>query len=157
MHTMRYILTGMKRDEIISSIVVSAHALARIAAQDAANDAPAAQWRALTLLEQVPGRRVGELARASRTTQPGITRLLGELERTGLVTRSPDPSDSRATVVDVTDAGRTALRDWRESFRATLAPRFADLDGADWDALHRAAEILAAHSTEPLSQTGGPA
>ena len=144
----------MKRDEIITSIVMSAHALGRIAAQDAANDAPAAQWRVLTLLERAPGRRVGELARASRTTQPGMTRLLGELERSGLVSRSPDASDSRATVVDITAAGRTALAEWRESFRATLAPRFADLDTEDWDALHRAADILAAHSIENTTETG---
>lgn len=144
----------MNRDEVISSIVVSAHALARIAAQDAANDAPAAQWRALTLLERESGQRVGALARASRTTQPGMTRLVGDLERAGLVTRSPDPSDSRAIVVDITTTGRKALTEWRESFRVTLAPRFADLDAADWEALHRAAEILAAHSIEQLSQNG---
>lgn len=144
----------MKRDELISSIVVSAHALARIAAQDAANDAPAAQWRVLTLLERSPGQRVGALARAARTTQPGMTRLIGELERAGLLIRSPDPSDSRATVVDITDAGRAAVEDWRESFRITLAPRFADLDAADWDALDRTAEILAAHSNEQHPETG---
>jgi len=144
----------MKRDEIVSSIVISAHALARIAAQDAANDAPAAQWRVLTLLHTASGRRVGALARASRTTQPGMTRLLGDLERAGLVVRSPDPSDSRATVVDITDAGITALRDWRTSFRLTLAPRFADLGAADWDALERAAEILSEHSIEQYPQAG---
>ncbi|MEJ1921374.1 MarR family winged helix-turn-helix transcriptional regulator [Microbacterium sp. KHB019] len=144
----------MNRADIVSSIVVSAHALARIAAQDAENDAPAAQWRALTLLEREPDQRVGALARASRTTQPGMTRLLGELERAGLVSRSPDASDSRATVVDITDAGRTALEEWREAFRRTLAPRFADLDAADWDALHRSAEILAAHSIEQHPESG---
>lgn len=143
----------MNREEIITSIVVSAHALGRIAAQAAANETPAAQWRALTLLERASGRRVGELARASRTTQPGMTRLLGDLERAGLVTRSPDPSDSRATVVDITTAGRTALAEWREEFRTALAPHFADLDAADWHALHRAADILAAHSIED-TETG---
>ena len=144
----------MNHDEIISSIVMSAHALGRIAAQDAENDAPAAQWRALTLLQREPGQRVGALARASRTTQPGMTRLLGDLARAGLVTRSPDPSDSRATVVDITAAGRTALTQWRETFRTALAPRFADLDTADWEALHRTAEILAAHSIEPKQGSG---
>lgn len=144
----------MQREDIVSSFVVSAHALARIAAQDAANDAPAAQWRALTLLERESGQRVGALARASRTTQPGMTRLLGELERAGLISRSPDASDSRATVVDITAAGVAALADWREAFRRTLAPRFADLDDADWDVLHRAAEILAAHSVEQHPESG---
>lgn len=139
----------MQRDEIIPSIVLSAHALARIAAQRANNDAPSAQWRVLSILERANGQRVGTLAAAARTTQPGMTRLLGDLERTGLVSRTADAADSRATVVHVTDAGLAALRGWRDEFRITLAPHFDDLDVVDWATLTRAAEILAAHSNEP--------
>lgn len=146
----------MNRDEIIPSIVLSAHALARIAAQQAHNEAPSAQWRVLSLLERGNGLRVGALAAAARTTQPGMTRLLGEFDRAGLVARSPDADDSRATVVHITDAGLVALREWRDEFRATLAPRFDDLDVVDWATLTRAAEILAAHSIEPHSPAGAP-
>ncbi|HZU93495.1 MAG TPA: transcriptional regulator, partial [Microbacterium sp.] len=86
----------------------------------------------------------------SRTTQPGMTRLIGGLERDGLVLRSHDPDDSRAIVVEITSAGNAALNAWRAEFRDTLAPRFADLDDAEWETLTRAAEILAAHTaTEP--------
>ncbi|GAB3599725.1 MarR family winged helix-turn-helix transcriptional regulator [Microbacterium tumbae] len=138
----------MNREGIIPSIVLSAHALARIAAQDAHNDAPSAQWRVLGILEETGGIRIGTLAAAARTTQPGMTRLIGDLDRAGLVTRSADPADSRATVVDITPAGRTAMSEWRAEFRATLAPRFAGLDEDDWSALARAAEILASHSIE---------
>lgn len=140
----------MNRDEIIPSIVISAHALARIAARQAHNDAPSAQWRVLSILERENGQRVGTLATAARTTQPGMTRLLGDLERTALVTRSADAGDSRATVVHITDAGLDALRGWRDEFRITLAPHFDDLDVVDWATLARAAEILAAHSRETL-------
>lgn len=136
----------MERAEIIPSIVLSGYALARIAAHEAGNEAPAAQWRVLSLLSQQGGRRVGELAAASRTTQPGMTRLIGGLERDGLVLRSPDPDDSRAIVVEITPAGATALNDWRAEFRDILAPRFADLDDDDWATLTRAAEILATHT-----------
>lgn len=140
----------MERAEIIPSIVLSGYALARIAALEAGNEAPAAQWRVLSLLNQQGGRRVGELAAASRTTQPGMTRLIGGLERDGLVLRSPDPDDSRAIVVEITPAGATALNDWRAEFRDILAPRFADLDDDDWATLTRAAEILATHTaTQP--------
>lgn len=142
----------MERADIIPSLVLSAHALARIAAQDAGNEAPAAQWRVLSLLEQRGGRRVGELAASARTTQPGMTRLLGGLEREGLVRRSSDPHDSRAIVVDITQGGTAALGAWRAEFRDTLAPRFADLEEEDWRVLHRAAEILAAHAAD---STGG--
>ncbi|QNA92474.1 MULTISPECIES: MarR family winged helix-turn-helix transcriptional regulator [unclassified Microbacterium] len=143
----------MNRSEVISSLVLSGYALGRIAAQDAGNEAPAAQWRVLSLLEQAGSRRVGELAMAARTTQPGMTRLLGGLEREGLVLRSPDPDDSRATVVDITPGGASALAEWRTEFRETLAPRFAALTDDDWSTLTRAAEILAAHTTD---RTGEP-
>lgn len=139
----------MNRVDVIPSLVLSAYALARIAAQDAGNDAPAAQWRVLSLLEQGGGRRVGELAAAARTTQPGMTRLLGGMDRAGLVRRAGDPDDSRAIVVHITEEGSAALRAWRTEFRDTLAPRFAALGEDDWLALTRAAEILAAHTAAP--------
>lgn len=154
MHTIGYILGGMNRQDVIPSLVLSGYALGRIAAQDAGNDAPAAQWRVLNLLEQTGRKRVGELASAARTTQPGMTRLIGHLERDGLVRRSPLPEDSRAIAVDITDAGTAALAAWRSEFRDTLAPRFADVDDDDWSILTRAAEILAAHTTN--DSTGAP-
>jgi DNA-binding MarR family transcriptional regulator len=75
-----------------------------------------------------------------------MTRLIGMLERDDLVLRSPDPNDSRATIVDITSEGSAAVAAWRAEFRATLAPRFAALNDDDWSALTRAAEILAAHT-----------
>ena len=136
----------MNRSEVIPSLVLSGYALGRIAAQDAGNEAPAAQWRVLSLLDQTGPRRVGELAAAARTTQPGMTRLIGGLERDGLVHRSPDPDDSRAIVVGITPDGSAALSAWRAEFRDTIAPRFTDLSDDDWAALTRAAEILAART-----------
>lgn len=142
----------MNRNDVIPSLVLSGYALGRIAAQDAGNDAPAAQWRVLSLLEQTGPKRVGELAAAARTTQPGMTRLIGHLERDGLVVRSAVPEDSRAIAVDITAGGSDALNAWRNEFRDTLAPRFAALDENDWSALTRAAEILAAHTA--IESTG---
>ncbi|MBT2476370.1 MarR family transcriptional regulator [Microbacterium sp. ISL-103] len=142
----------MNRQDVIPSLVLSGYALGRIAAQEAGNDAPAAQWRVLNLLEQAGPKRVGELAAAARTTQPGMTRLIGHLERDGLVLRSPVAEDSRAIAVDITASGSRALAAWREEFRDTLAPRFASLGDDDWAALRRAAEILAAHTA--IDSTG---
>lgn len=139
----------MNRVDVIPSLVLSGYALGRIAAQDAGNDAPAAQWRVLSLLDQSGAQRVGALASAARTTQPGMTRLIGTLEREGLVLRSPDPADSRAIVVEITPQGAAAINAWRAEFRDTLAPRFADLGDDDWAVLTRAAEILAARAIEP--------
>ncbi|WP_295010840.1 MarR family winged helix-turn-helix transcriptional regulator [uncultured Microbacterium sp.] len=136
----------MNHGQILQSIVLSTHALTRMAAQEAGNDAPAAQWRVLSLLGERDGQRIGELAKASRTTQPGMTRLIGQLEHEGLVRRAADPDDSRATVVTITDAGTEAARNWRQQIQEVLAPRFSDLDETDWEHLSRAAEILRTHS-----------
>lgn len=142
----------MNRQDVIPSLVLSGYALGRIAAQDAGNDAPAAQWRVLSLLEQSGTKRVGELAAAARTTQPGMTRLIGTLERDGLVLRSPVPEDSRAIAVRITAKGSAALDAWRAEFRDTLAPRFTDVSDDDWRVLTRAAEILAVHTA--IASTG---
>lgn len=136
----------MDNQGVIPSLILSSYALGRIAARDAENDAPAAQWRVLSIIEQAGPQRVGALAVAARTTQPGMTRLIGVLERDGLVLRSPVPDDSRAIAVSVTPAGSEALRSWRAEYRDILAPRFADLSDEDWRTLTRAAEILAART-----------
>lgn len=73
----------MERAEVVASLILSAHALARIAAQDAGNEAPSAQWRVLSILEDSAPVRIGDLARTARTTQPGTTRLVGGLSGRG--------------------------------------------------------------------------
>lgn len=138
----------MHQSDVIPRIVLAAQALTRIAAQETRSEAPAAQWRVLSLLERHDGLRIGALVAAARTTQPGMTRMIGDLDRAGFVSRSADPHDSRGTVVRITDAGRAAMNAWRRDFRAVLEPRFADLSQDDWATLARAAEILTAHSAE---------
>ena len=53
--------------------------------------------------------RLTALATATGIAQPAMTQLVGRLEREGLVVRLIDPEDARATLVDITAAGR-ALR-----------------------------------------------
>jgi DNA-binding MarR family transcriptional regulator len=137
----------MTRAESIERIVIAAHALTRVAALATQNDAPSAQWRVLSILQKDGPQRVGELARTSRTTQPGVTRLVGQLEETGLVRRDRDAEDSRATVVSITAAGGDAIDDWRTQLGEALAPFFADLDDDGWDVLERASHILTSRTT----------
>ncbi|MFE1644818.1 MarR family winged helix-turn-helix transcriptional regulator [Microbacterium sp. P01] len=137
----------MSKAEDIERIVVAAHALTRIAAIETRNEAPAAQWRTLSILRTEGPLRLGELARESRVTQPGMTRLVTQLHEAGLVERVEDPSDSRATVVSATAAGLRALDAWLVQLSSALAPRFADLDDDDWAALSRAATILATRTS----------
>jgi DNA-binding MarR family transcriptional regulator len=139
----------MSRADDISEIVSAAHTLTRLAALETKNDAPAAQWRALSVLQTEGAMRLGALATATRTTQPGMTRLVGQLAEGGLVLRESDPADSRATVVSITPTGATQLAEWRLELRDALEPLFADLDEDDWAALSRVARILSSR-TAPL-------
>ncbi|MFJ4045015.1 MarR family winged helix-turn-helix transcriptional regulator [Microbacterium sp. NPDC089987] len=145
----------MHESEAITAIVLAAHALARIAAHDAGNEAPSAQWRALSILDQRGAMRLGALASAARTTQPGMTRLVGTLEHAGLVERTTDPTDSRATVVDATAAGIRALDEWRTELGTTLAPRFDRLSDDDWRAIERTAAILGERAQSTSDDTTG--
>lgn len=52
--------------------------------------------------------QVSGLARALHSTTPGVSRLLGNLERRGLILRTVAPSDRRITQVALTEEGRQA-------------------------------------------------
>ena len=54
------------------------------------------------------GTRLGELAEAAQVTKQTATFLVDQLERTGYVRRTTDPSDARARLVHVADRGRAA-------------------------------------------------
>lgn len=58
-----------------------------------------------------------------------VSRHVTRLEHDGLVARSPDPADGRASLLTTTDAGREVLERVRDTRRA----RLQDLLG-DWDA-----------------------
>ncbi|WP_243077148.1 MarR family winged helix-turn-helix transcriptional regulator [Microbacterium sp. SS28] len=133
----------MSRDHDIETLIVAAHALTRVAALETRSETPAAQWRTLTILRDRGPLRVGDLARLSRVTQPGMTRLVGQMDDLGLVERSTDAVDSRVTIVAVTQLGREALDTWLVQLTAALAPHFEDLTDAEWDALRTTAALLA--------------
>ncbi|MEV4688668.1 MarR family winged helix-turn-helix transcriptional regulator [Microbacterium sp. LWH3-1.2] len=132
----------MTHDQDIETLIVAAHALTRVAALETASETPAAQWRTLTILRDHGALRVGELARLSRVTQPGMTRLIGHMTDHGLVLRTTDAADSRATVVEVTALGLEALQTWLLQLTAALAPHFEDLEPDEWEALRTTASVL---------------
>ena len=52
------------------------------------------------------GSRPGELADAAQLSKQTLGSILDQLELAGYVARVPDPSDGRARLVTITDAGR---------------------------------------------------
>lgn len=129
--------------DILESLLVATHRLTRLAAQATGSRVPSATWRTLSILETDGPMRIGELAAASRTTQPGMTRLLREMVADEYVSRIADVDDSRAWLIRITDTGRRELAAWRQTLANRLAPQFDELSPDDWQALARAAAILA--------------
>ena len=76
------------------------------------------KMRALAVLSVVEGPLIRELAVYAITDPSTLSRALDQLERDGLIRREADTTDSRATRVRITEAGRTAFD--------TLWPRMAE-------------------------------
>ena len=79
----------------------------------AEHDLPLASYDVLVQLSEAPDRRLRmtELADRVLLSRSGLTRLADRLEREGLLTREPCPSDARGTLAVLTDAGLERLRE----------------------------------------------
>lgn len=100
---------------------------------------------ALSLLDRLDTggeHRVTDLAALEGVTQPAATGLVNRLEGRGWAARSADPTDGRASLVTITDAGRSRLHEHREQRSLRIAERLALLDAADQAALHAALPAL---------------
>jgi DNA-binding MarR family transcriptional regulator len=92
--------------------------------------------------------RVTDLAAAELVAQPTMTGIVRRLEQDGLVVRTPDPLDARASRIALTDAGRDELATVRAARAAVLQER---LDRLDDDARAALAAAL-----DPLDQLLSP-
>ncbi|MGX5207378.1 MarR family winged helix-turn-helix transcriptional regulator [Streptomyces violaceus] len=73
---------------------------------------------AVALLRQVADSeplRPGELAARLGVEASHVTRTVQQLQKSGYVTRVPDPDDRRAQRIELTDAGRQAIAKVREA------------------------------------------
>jgi DNA-binding MarR family transcriptional regulator len=95
----------------------------------------------LKALERAPA-RITQLACAERISQPGITLVVNRLQERGWVARDADPSDGRAVLVSLTDAGREMVARQREAYRELVRDGLAALDDEDVSVLSRAVELL---------------
>jgi len=70
-------------------------------------------FAALYSLGEAPGGRLRrvDLARRLALTPSGVTRLLGPLERRGIVSRETSGDDARATYAVLTRSGKTLVKD----------------------------------------------
>jgi DNA-binding MarR family transcriptional regulator len=81
--------------------------------------------------------RLGALATAFGLDPSTITRQVQALEEMGLAARQADPTDRRASILDLTDTGRQVLEQTRKHRRAVLQQVLSDWPQADLDEFGR--------------------
>ncbi|UOB07830.1 MarR family transcriptional regulator [Streptomyces sp. HP-A2021] len=110
---------------------------------------------AVALLRQVADSeplRPGELAARLGVEASHVTRTVQQLQKSGYVTRVPDPDDRRAQRIELTDAGRQAIAKVREA-----GVRGMQMALSDWPAeelrqlatlFHRMVDDFLAHAVD---------
>lgn len=69
----------------------------------------ASEWRVLSVLRSYGTLSVGGIAERTLMEQPTVSRVVNQLEKQSMVSRSPSLEDSRVTDVTLTDAGNDAF------------------------------------------------
>lgn len=98
----------------------------------------------VTAYIKAEGSRLTELATQARMTLPAMSELVDDLQRIGIVERRPDPSDGRAKLICLTDAGWEVMNTGRRVI-AEIEADYAELVGAGRfeDAAQTLNELLA--------------
>jgi DNA-binding MarR family transcriptional regulator len=104
-----------------------------------------AKLSALLTVEAGGPIRSGDLAARENVAPPTMTRLIGLLAEAGLVTRGPDPSDARGSLVTLAPAGQAALEAVRRERTSVLVARLRRLSDDQ-----RAAVVAALPALEAL-------
>jgi DNA-binding MarR family transcriptional regulator len=100
------------------------------------------QARALGMLNRHGPLRLGALSEHLRIAPRSTTEVVDALQEAGLVARSPDPVDRRATLVALTERGAEAAAGIRAARAAEAEEFFARLDDADRAGLTRLLQLL---------------
>jgi DNA-binding MarR family transcriptional regulator len=107
------------------------------------NRLPLTQGAVLSRLDREGPRSVSELAISERVRPQSMAQTVGDLERDGLVDRTPDPTDRRRALVAMTRDGRTTLETDRRQREGWLAQAIVEhLSPAEQAALMEVTTLL---------------
>ena len=109
----------------------------------AENTIPLSQGMVLARLEREGPRTTSSLAAAERVRPQSMSQTVAELGAAGLVERTPDPTDGRRILIDITERGRATLEEDRARREGWLASAIeADLTPEEQRILQQAVAIL---------------
>src|ERR1700732_2605108 len=96
--------------------------LHRLASQRSPLPLPWAQARLLGTVDDRGPTRISDLAALDHCSQPTMTMQVRRLEDAGLVTRTTDPADARAGLIEITPAGIDTPRQVRADRAGVIDP-----------------------------------
>jgi DNA-binding MarR family transcriptional regulator len=82
-------------------------------------------YRVLATLDDIGPAGISQLAAADGISQPTMSTQVAALVEDGLVAKAPHPTDARAQVLTLTDAGRAHLRENRERIASVVHGRLS--------------------------------
>jgi DNA-binding MarR family transcriptional regulator len=116
---------------------------------------------AVALLRQIADsepQRPGELAARLGVEASHVTRTVQQLQKSGYVTRVPDPDDRRAQRIELTDAGGEAIAKVREAGVRGMQMALSDWSPEELRQLatlfHRMVDDFLAHAVDEEAEPG---
>jgi len=109
----------------------------RSSAFDAGRALTKVQWLLLRQLHRQGSASIGQLAAHLDVRASTMSQMLDRLERSGYITREPDPADARAKLVRLTETGRRTVGKTEEVWRNALTEPFERLDAEERETLAR--------------------
>ena len=146
----------MTPDELATALFQSTSRFTRFLRSVSDGQESSATWRALSVIDDHGPLRITEFAQLDRLAQPSATSQVRRMTEEGLARRTPDPDDGRATLVDLTDAGRARLAAYRAKAAEALQPFVDSLEPGEHAELERAAELLGRIASNGLASRDLP-
>jgi DNA-binding MarR family transcriptional regulator len=102
-----------------------------------------AQLELLSLVEEHPGTRPGDLAGLLRLAANSVSTLANALVSAGMLERAPGATDKRTVEFTLTHQGAQLVGQWRATNTSLLRSAIAALDTTDRQVLTQALPVLA--------------
>jgi DNA-binding MarR family transcriptional regulator len=107
----------------------------------------------LHTLSRVGPCRVSDLVRTEQIKQPALTSAVAKMERDGLIARTPDPSDGRASMLSLTAEGQSTVSRRHADRVERLRGLIDRLSAADRTRLLSIAGVLDQIAQSPTSES----
>lgn len=105
-------------------------------------DLSVAQLELLSVIEERPGSRPGELAQNLRLAPNSVSTLANSLAAGGMLERASGSADKRAVTYSLTPLGAARVTAWRQTNTTSLATAIEGLTGREQAVLSTAMPVL---------------